>query len=526
LYQGIDAGIISTTHAAVRSVLMVTKRSLLIYLLAALGLTLVQGCEQEDVVRLDRNRPPETVLSIAPEPAERVFHKYRVRWTGLDRDGVVVAYRVAAVSEEELYGGLTGPEDIIQYLLALDWAETDATESLFVFRADRPNSRSHSLYVASIDNEGKADPTPAATNFLAVDYGVPQVQVLISSNIDPVPRPAAAKGDTLPAYNISNPDQPVLIRFAWEGQDPDGSIQEWKYRLDSGSETTVPFAVRSVEFTYDPADPLGSDVWLGFHEFRLVAVDNAGAKSNENMARFIINYDPNTYIDEVWTFRASNLGSIPDKRIYPGEPGDTARFAYHFGRLAFKFHGSDLDGEVPEAFRWNVKGTLIQSGTGPSDPWVSKRCGDLFCDSTATGGPQLDTDVPLSLFLRARDDKAKVDGSPDTIMFWVNYPPRIGAISPDHLGAGTVRFDWECADPDEDTGRGNGGDRALIQYRYRIDDGPWVTISERTLQGVFVKTATVLGIPPGQHTFRLQAYNADYFLTRSDIKDYVFELQY
>jgi len=509
---------------------MVTKRNLLIYVLAALGLFLVQGCEQEDIVRLDRNRPPETVLSVAPELSERAFHKYRVRWTGLDRDGVVVAYRVATVSEEELYGGLRGPEDIVQYLLALNWVVTDATESLFVFKADRPNSRKHSLYVASIDNDGKVDPTPAATNFLAVDYGVPQIQVLISSNLNPVPHPAAAKGDTLPAYNIDNPADPVLIRFTWQGHDPDGSIQEWRYRLDSGSESTVGADVLGTEFKYDPADPLGSDVWLGFHEFRLVAVDDAGAKSGESMARFIINYDPDTYVDEVWTFRANNLGSIPDKRIYPGAPGDTARFAYQFGRLAFKFHGSDIDGPEPDAVRWNIKGTLIQSGTSPSDPWVSKRCGAAFCDSTAAGSPYLDTDAPLALYVRARDDKGKVDGSPDTIMFWVNYPPRLGSISHvvDTTTVGKVTFSWECTDPDEDiSGAINQGvgDRALVQYRYRIDDGPWVLVQERLL-GLLVKHAVVSGIPSGLHTFRLEAYNADYVLTRVDRKEYSFELQY
>jgi hypothetical protein len=510
---------------------MVTRRSLLICMLAALGLVLVQGCEQEDAVRLDRNRPPETVLSVAPDLSEKAFHKYRVRWTGFDRDGVVVAYRVATVSEEELYGGLRNPEDIVQYLLALDWGVTDATDSLFVFRADRPNSRKHSLYVAAIDNDGKVDPTPAATNFLAVDYNVPQVQVLISSNLpNSVPHPAPAKGDTLPAYNIYSPQEPVLIRFTWEGQDPDGSIQEWRYRLDSGSEFTVGADVLNAEFKYDPSDPLGSDVWLGFHEFRLVAVDDAGAKSSESMARFIINYDPNTYVDEVWTFRANNLGSIPDKRIYPGEPGDTARFAYHFGRLAFKFHGSDIDGPEPDTFRWNIKGTLIQSGTGPSNPWVSKRCGAVFCDSTQTGAPYLDTDAPLALYVRARDDKGKVDGSPDTIMFRVNYPPRLGAISHvvDTTAVGTVTFSWECTDPDEDiSGVVNPGvgDRALVQYRYRIDDGSWVQVEER-IQGLLVKRAEVHGISPGQHTFRLQAYNADYVSTRADIKDYAFELQY
>jgi hypothetical protein len=405
---------------------------------------------------------------------------------------------------------------------------TDATESLFVFSADRPNSRKHSLYIAAIDNEGKVDATPAATNFLAVDYGIPQVQVWISSNLNPTPHVAPALGDTLPAFNTINPADPVLVRFNWDGQDPDGTIQAWRYRVDSGTEVTVGPDVLSAEFRYDPADRAGSDVWLGFHEFRLVAIDDAGAKGTESLARFIINFDPDTHIDEVWTFRANNTGSVPDRRIYPGEPGDTARFAYHFGRLAFKFHGSDIDGPEPIAFRWNIKGTLIQSGTDPNNPWVGKQCGNMYCDTTGAGTPYLDTDNALSLYIRSRDNHEKVDGTADTIMFWVDYPPTIGSISHTVAPPETVTFNWECEDPDEDTSgpiNPGVGDRALIRYSYSIDGGNFVTVDER-FQGKIVKRVVVTGLSEGHHTFTLKAYNAEYQSTRSDTKEYVFDLQY
>jgi hypothetical protein len=519
---------------------MSKKDWLLVGLAAAVGMMVFGGCEQEAVVRPDRNRAPETALSVAPELGGRAFHKYRVRWTGYDRDGAVIGFRIATVSEDGLYGGLKnpGPEDVIQYLLGLSWTVTDATESVFVFQADRPNTRSHSLYVEAIDNEGKVDPTPAMTNFLAIDYGVPQDTVYIRSNSDSsslvARRVALPEVAALPAFNLINPAQPESIWFTWGGQDPDGTIQEWRYRVDSGMESAVPAETREAVYVYDPNNRAGSSVWRGFHEFKLVGIDDAGAKSNEDVTRFVINYDPDTFIDEVSVFRYSHNGKYLEQRIYPSDtPAAPQRIAYQYGRLRFKFHGIDRDGFVPDTlgFRWNIKGSLIQSGDA-LEPWVGKQCaggGGFFCDQTIdadSGGVALDTDAPLTLFIRSRDNYGKVDGTPDTIMFIVDYPPVIGSVSAGlQATPGTVRFTWSCEDPDEDTGRGAGGDKALISYRYRIDQGVYTQTTERNLDGTFRKQIDISGISPGEHTFSLWAYNSlDFIDTRSDKKEIGFSV--
>jgi hypothetical protein len=532
-----------------------TMRKGLLLCLAAACFTLLQGCEEEDVVRYDQNLEPETVLSVAPEIDGAIFHKYRVHWAGLDRDGVVVAYEIASLPEDHVYGGRVigivdedARRDLIEeYFLEQEelaeaeslqfWARTNATDSLFVFSADKPNSRKHSLYIRAIDNEGKRDPSPAATNFMAVDYGIPQDTVFLATSIDTVPRIPSAKGDTIPAINLGSADpyDPIIITLSWRGTDPDGEIAQWIYRLDASSEVVVSDpSMRSIQRTYFPHDSLGvSDVWIGSHEFRLTGVDDAGARGDFKIAKFVINYDPNTYIDEVWTFRATSLQSTPDRRIYPS---DTTRVAYHFGRLRFYFRGSDLDGAPPDSFRWNIKGTLIQS-VNPRDatsPWVGARDpGDTsrFYAETPSSSPYLDTDSPLTLFVRARDDLDKVDGSPETVSFIVNYTPVItpGSIAYQDLGSGRVRFTWDAYDPDEDVARGAGGDMALIQYRYRVDDEDWVRVTTKERKGsfyVFVKQAEVAGISPGSHVFTLQAFNGDYLLTRSDTETLSFTLTY
>jgi hypothetical protein len=504
-------------------------------------MVVIHGCREDDTVRPDINRPPETILSVAPEEGDRVFHKYRVRWTGLDRDGVVVTYKVASLAEDELYGGRTNEDDIIEYLLGLDWIYTDATESLFVFRADRPNSRNHSLYVAAIDNEGKEDGTPAVTNFMAIDYGLPEIEILISDNLNPIPRVAPPRGDTLPEYNLQDPAEPIYIKLQWHGIDPDGDILEWRYRLDSSAEVTVPSQVDSVVFTYDPNDRVTSDVWIGFHEFRLVAIDDAQAKSEEKVARFVINYDPDTVIDSVWTFRNAtdrgDMDSLETKLVFasawrdsPEVYADKARTVYQFGQLMLKFHATDLDGPLsgvpPEYFKWNIKGTLLKTD------WISNACGlsgdtYYYCDITPPE-PFLDSDKPFTLFVSSQDHSQKADGSPDTIMFVVNYPPEIQSISHEIIRADSVVFTWQAYDPDEGYGWGiptGEFEQALMKYRYRVDGGRWVNVTARDqTQKYYARRAGVGRLEPGTHTFELHVYNGDYLLTRADRQVYEFEL--
>lgn len=535
-------------------------RDILIAGLAALvGLTAFQGCEEEDLVRPDRNRPPETILAVGPDDGDRVFHKYNVRWTGLDRDGVVETYKVATLSEDELYGGRTNPEDIEEYLFDLPWVYTDATESTFVFRADRPNSRSHSLYVAAIDNEGKEDPTPALTNFLAIDYGLPTINICMANNVsryssildEVLPAgtcyESSPNGDTLPQFNIENPGEAISVKFRWYGDDPDGDVIQWRYRLDSGAEEEVSAEVDSAVFMYYPDDLGASDVWPGFHEFRIAAVDDANAESEQKVTRFVINFDPDTFIDSVWTFRQkvdrsiTSFDSLPEKLIYAKAWRDSPdvyvgmdTVAYHFGQLRIKFHGSDKDGPqggpLPSEFKWDIAGTLLKSD------WISRPAGqcdgvDCYWDTTAHH-PFLDNDRAFKLSVRARDNLLKADGSPAVLKLLVNTTPEImeGSLSYEVLNAeqGDVKFTWDAYDADEGYGWGVAVgelEQALMKYRYRVDGGQWQEVTRKTrFPTRYYKEATVTGLEPGPHIFELHVFNGDYFETRADRATLDFEL--
>jgi hypothetical protein len=545
---------------------MLIRRASFTGLIVAVSLVFVLGCRDEDTVEPDINRPPETILTVSPQQGDRVFHKYLVRWTGLDEDGVVETYRLVTVVEDELYGGRTSEEDISEYLLDLDWTTTEATESLFVFRADRPNSRNHSIYIVAIDNEGKEDATPALANFVAIDYELPETEIYIATNLDPVPKVPIAEGDTLPAYNLQNPLDPITIDLSWEGIDPDGEIIEWRYRLDSSSEQGMEAVwedececyAGSVNLTYDPNDSLNSDVWLGYHEFRLSAIDDAGARSEQKSARFIINYDPDTKVDSVWSYRSRRDQSggpyqypLPEILIYAKEwdpnsdfydPDSAAKYAgqmmgYHFGQLRVKFHGWDKDGPVdgspPSQFKWSIRGTLLKSD------WTSNECGTAdtivyYCDGTPVQ-PYLDSDRAFTLIVTARDNHGKADGSPVKVDFEVNYFPEIESFNaqvtdPDDID---VRISWEVSDPDEGYGWGvtqGETEQALVKYRYRYRMkgtelwSLWTQIDRKDRQRRYLTYDTIEGLEAGVYELELHVFNGDYIQTRADRESFEFTI--
>jgi len=557
--------------------MLMRKASLVVFLLVLSLLTAV-GCRDEDIARPDINRPPETILEVSPRQGDRVFHKYLVRWTGLDRDGVVVGYKLATVVEDEIYGGRTSEEDITEYLLNLPWYFTDLSESLFVLRADRPNSRNHSLYVVAIDNEGKEDPTPALTNFVAIDYDLPWIDVFVSDNINTVRRSPTEKGDTLPAYNLDNPAEPISIVLGWQGDDPDGEIEEWRYRLDSSAEiASLPMWDECLEphqgcvtgpcscyvgadtLVYDPSDQGNSDVWIGFHEFRISAIDDANARSQQEIARFIINYDPDTMIDSVWSFRRTRdfggspySDSLPEILIYAREwdenPDSAAKYAdqrigYHFGQLRMKFHGWDkdgpLDGSPPSEFKWSIKGTLLKSD------WVSNPCGvedtiGYFCDLSKgepleTGPPYLDSDRPFTLIVSSRDDHLKADGSPAQLPFEVNFTPEIISITHqvNNPSGIDVTFSWECSDVDEGYGWGTSQgqlEQALMKYRFRYrlqgetQWSLWVNQTGHDRDKRYKTSLRVNGLAPGAYELDFRVYNGPYLGTRETSQIYLFTI--
>src|SRR5688572_24650178 len=148
---------------------------------ALVGLILVAGagCRKVPTENNDRNRPPDTYLSAAPIDTisngglSRIPHRYRAQWAGSDVDGEVVGFFVAVT--ETTIDLATGRPYKLPPPRPSQYRFTTARESLFIFDVleGRGTDREHALYVFSVDNQGKVDPTPAVTHFVARDPHLP-----------------------------------------------------------------------------------------------------------------------------------------------------------------------------------------------------------------------------------------------------------------------------------------------------------------------------------------------------------------
>jgi hypothetical protein len=312
--------------------------------------------------------------------------------------------------------------------------------------------------------------------------------------------------------------------------------------------------VGSDTLVYDPNDQGNSDVWIGFHEFRISAIDDASARSQQEVARFIINYDPDTMIDSVWSFRRTRdfngnpySDSLPEILIYAREwdedPDSAAKYAdkrlgYHFSQLRMKFHGSDkdgpLDGTPPTEFKWSIKGTLLKSD------WVSNPCGTedtigYFCDLSEKGPPYLDSDRSFTLIVSARDNLMKADGSPVHLPFEVNFTPEIIGIThtvtdPSNID---IRLSWECSDIDEGYGWGTSQgqlEQALMKYRFRYrlqgtsQWSQWTTQDRINRDKRYRTYYDVFDLEAGTYDLDFRVYNGPYLGTREDGQIYTFTI--
>ena len=280
----------------------------------SIGLVLVAGtaCRNLPTSNNDRNRPPETYLTAAPTDSiargglTRIPYRYRAAWSGSDIDGEVVGFYVAVT--ETTFGSRLPPPKPLQYRF------TTARESLFTFDVieGRGTDREHGLYVYAVDNQGKVDPTPALTHFVARDRFLPTVTFFDASargtifrlrpdgsGVDPEPftraltdtfeLPQHPPVDTIPSGST--------VHLAWKGFDQDfGSyIKGYLYKLIETEFVRADTFATSAE--YGPEAPINTTALpIGLNTFRIRAIDDAGGTTQPDaLRRFVVNFSPDTW---------------------------------------------------------------------------------------------------------------------------------------------------------------------------------------------------------------------------------------
>jgi hypothetical protein len=439
-------------------------------LAVTLSATLVlSGCRKAEQLFIDTNLAPNTRLTSAPAPFSQANYKVHMYWDGTDRDGFVAAYYFAWDDTLPKPGAQNSA-----------WTYTVKTDSLFKALIDTAGeTRRHTFYVRSVDNEGKLDPSPSKIRFDAFTR-LPEITSLYrvggpqDPGIHPVPNPAAR--DTV---LMSLPCQ-----FAWSGRDPDGGPGApvlFSYRLDSS-----PFSQYS-ELTNVVVTGISS----GTHFFYVKAKDETGAECFPASYKFVMNYSPDSQI------------------IEPPEPSGTLTIA---DRDTLWFRWSVRDKEELEGLPGGIKAVLIELDTGfqkifvVGDPSYAEEW--YFTSNTYPASEHYIASVnyptggnkPHEFRVYAKDVEDRFE-TPSNLpedrekyVFSYNYPPSTVITYPS---------DGDTLCPDfAVTWVGSDQDGLVQAYQYILDPNlsSWRQTEESSI--------SYEGIPPGEHEFRIRALDS------------------
>jgi hypothetical protein len=458
--------------------LILARKSALYVLLVLAGLVILASCRRETPSLFDLNREPNTFLTNAPPETSDTDFLVHFFWRGTDDDGVVTKY-IWAVTDTVLppEGGEDNP---------LNWNPanrlddrlnghfTQQTDSVFIFKGYREVGGSGVLRarqvfnIAAVDDNGRIDTTPARIQFFANARGFPKVFFTLaytprfpkSGPPPPVQKPLC-RGCTIPHDTIGMYQDFTLT---WHGNSPNGSILGYQW-IDRGITypdlngdglpefRNYPQIDTVLQFSNSGADVLQSGIYTLF----MTALDEAQAKSQNERAQVVVNFDP----DSRATNKATLWYRMKDGTVVNGEEidltdSDPDTIPYKaIIKLEFAGWDSPFDSLRPPepirisadsvfnppfynplrfAFRFNFRretGTVPPVVTGQI-PWTPSFDTDPAQDPVTF----VDTDsISLNvgsatyfLQVRSQDENQRFDGTPDTVEVHGNYPPTIDSV--------------------------------------------------------------------------------------------------
>ena len=284
------------------------------------------GCRKTLAPSTLDNQPPETWIVAAPQdtittrddsnvPVRPSVGKIPVRfhlyWAGSDRDGSVGGFFWAVVETLPVppegsisVPSLPGPK-------ARDYHYTTRTDSIFIFTAsEEVSERQHAFYIYSVDDKGRADPTPARFVFSSYDrfppkaiidelkaegteYAllpggggvIPQRKTYFVTDFFEISNNHAVPRDTVPAD--------AFLSMRWHGEPtiPSTVVTGYRYKLDESNFNSVDSSVHTA--TYNSR--IGNDkVSAGPKIFTLRAIGQSGWRG-ESTRWFQMNFAPDTW---------------------------------------------------------------------------------------------------------------------------------------------------------------------------------------------------------------------------------------
>jgi hypothetical protein len=443
------------------------------------ALAFLAGCAK-DIVRLDRNRPPQTFIVAAPvdsagaRDASQSNFRVHLYWRGEDSDGFVVGFLWSFDDSSLGAARYTTRTDSVFDLLVND-------STVFTGATTPALSKYHTFYVKAIDNLGKPDPGFAFFNRRTFSTSTlpPTIRFLgglpshrkITRWIGPGP----ADSETVELVDTLADGTPFQV--CWTGYDPDNppSFGVPRYHFKAGNYESG-IVSDTCAFFNDAANPRSIGLASNLYKMTVKGFDIANAVGDSGFI-FVVNYDPDTWIlpqgpDSGWVghyiqrFRGGSELDPPDTGIF--RQGD--RVPYR-STVWWDWDGSDTRGGESNCLSgWSVvcSGThndgapysigfldTLSPGASPvrfktNNPAVVGPAGflDLILDS-------LDSFNGIQLLVRSRDCSGRVDGTPAIFTFSCNFPPKLESVAYDTLLAVNqetnqvewhVRISWNGTD--------------------------------------------------------------------------------
>ncbi|MDD3642832.1 MAG: hypothetical protein PHQ19_05145 [Candidatus Krumholzibacteria bacterium] len=435
-----------------------SKNSTGLFVFATLAAALVLPACRQEPEPLDRNRAPETYLTVAPPETTNAEYRVHLYWHGEDRDGIVqryIWYRSDTLR--------TLRPDLEPELDLLDWNPearkedylrgrfTSASDTVIVFTGFDVTTGAmlnrQAFHIAAVDDGGRIDQTPARIQFFAQVKCIPEVEFWIESETIEHRKYVPGDLDTISMY------EPFCVEFVGETCNNIITGYQWIY----GGKVRPDYNNDGVPDWYIPATSPPETVQVclpnrgvealpeGDFYLRVIARDEAGALSRADLGsgewvcQVVINHDPDTRILFGENYSVDMAG-VPRDEMIDFDDGLIDTLPYN-SRLRMHYIGWDdskdslqyTNPPLPMRFQFKFErwGYGLSGGVNSYKPaWMPEaKAEDTNCNSEEDSTTMRVGSYEYLFLAKAFDEQYRYDHTPDTVRFFGNFRPTIDNVA-------------------------------------------------------------------------------------------------